>query len=197
MLPSAGRGQCWSHGSPTTAMQPSLGLGDQHSSGTAWGTPGAPSITHAWRSHSVIRIQIWGGTSPHTCATQRLLRSQEAEPGASSRNGTPAVAGCLQVHLPRVLGSMGNESLEASCVLSPILLISKHWWHQDRAEKGKPCWYLVPLQPLLVQPPQMALPGCSQRSPGELFSPSTEPRFLPFLVYVLLWQQAPGKSLAL
>lgn len=183
-------------------MQPSLGPGDQHSSGTAWAvcqgcTPGASSITHAWRSHSVISTHIGGDSSPRTCATQRLLWSQAEEPGASSSHGTPAVAGCLQVHLLRVLGSMGNRSLEASCVLSPILLIPKHWWHQDRAEKGEPCWYLVPLQPLLVQPSQMAVPGCSQRSPGELFSPSTEPRFLPFPVYVLLWQQAPGKSLAL
>lgn len=148
-------------------MQPSLGPGDQHSSGTAWGsvpgcTPGASFITHAWRSHSVISTQIEGSSSPHACATQRLLWSQAAEPGASSRHGT--VVGCLQVHLPRVLGTMGNESLEASCVLSPIPLIPKHWWRQDMAEKGESCWYLVPLQPFLVQPPQTAVPGEPRRA---------------------------------
>lgn len=108
----------------------------------------------------VPSTQIGGGSSPQVCATQNLVWSCAAEPGASSRHGTWAVAGCLQVHLPRVLGSMGNGSPEASCVLSPTPPIPKHWWHQDRAGKGEPCWYLVPFQPLLVQPAQTAVPGC-------------------------------------
>lgn len=113
-----------------------------------------PSLMHRHPiqgSTHVSSTQKGTGNSPHISAKQRLLWSQAAEPGASSRHGTQGVAGCLQVHLPRVLGSMGNESPEASCVLSPTPPVPKHWWHLDQNQK-KETMLVLSAVPALTSP---------------------------------------------
>lgn len=141
-----------------------------------------PSLMHRHPiqgSTHVSSAQKGTGNSPHISAKQRLLWSQAAEPGASSRHGTQGVAGCLQVHL--AAWGMSPRRHPVCCHPPPQSQSIGGIW--TRIRKRRPCWYLVLFQPL---PPQTAVSGCSQRSPGELCSPSTEPRILPCPIYVPL-----------
>lgn len=117
-------------------------------------TPGAYPITHAQTSHSgeypcVQHTERDRQLPTHFCKTEAAVESgsrawgkQQAWHTGSSR----LFAGAF--------GSMGNESPEASCVLSPTPPVPKHWWHLDQNQKKE-------TMPVLSAVPALTSPDSS------------------------------------
>ena len=175
--------ESWQGGSPTTALQPSLGQGDRKAAaacclprgqvgclgqlGIQGGTPGASSITHTEEKGSscaggclCAQRPDWGRQLPtHSCTT---------------KVGVPSGSNPWGVRQARAMGSSGSPVgaspqgawQHGELICGGILCAGTHpsnpkyQWHQDRAGKGEPCWHLSPFQPLPVHPLQAAVPRC-------------------------------------